>query len=193
MTTRRWPVLIGLGAGLAALAVGLQAGRDAVEGWQLAARWTARIGFPLFLIAYLGGTLVRLAPAGWSRALARDRRWWGLGFAACHTVHLIALLTFLRIASESRTLASLVPGGLGYVLLYAMALTSNDAAMRGLGRNWKRLHRLGIHYLWLIFTLAYAGRIGEAGTRIEGVIGVALGLTALALRLAARRPGSKRV
>lgn len=193
MTTRRWPVLIGLGAGLAALAVGLQAGRDAVEGWQLAARWTARIGFPLFLIAYLGGTLVRLAPAGWSRALAHDRRWWGLGFAACHTVHLIALLTFLRIASESRTLASLVPGGLGYVLLYAMALTSNDAAMRGLGRNWKRLHTLGIHYLWLIFTLAYAGRIGEAGTRIEGVIGVALGLTALALRLAARRPGSKRV
>lgn len=193
MTTRRWPVLIGLGAGLAALAVGLQAGRDAVEGWQLAARWTARIGFPLFLIAYLGGTLVRLAPAGWSRALARDRRRWGLGFAACHTVHLVALLTFLRIASESRTLASLVPGGLGYVLLYAMALTSNDAAMRGLGRNWKRLHTLGIHYLWLIYTLAYAGRIGEADTRIEGVIGVSLGLTALALRLAARRPGSKRV
>ena len=59
--------------------------------------------------------------------------------------------------------------------------------MRKLGRNWKRLHSLGIHYLWLIFTLAYAVRILDVETRVEGVIGTALALAALGLRIAARR------
>lgn len=59
--------------------------------------------------------------------------------------------------------------------------------MRKLGRNWKRLHTAGIHYLWLIFTLTYAIRVVDPETRVEGVIGTALALGALGLRIAARR------
>ena len=91
------------------------------------------------------------------------------------------------MSSETRTLASLIPGGLAYLFIFAMALTSNDAAMRALGKNWKRLHTVGIHYIWLIFTLAYAGRIFEPGTRVEGLIAVPLALAALGLRIASRR------
>ena len=183
----QWPLLIGLVIGLAAMLAGLVAGVLPIDGWELAARWTARVGFRLFLLVYLASSLVRLWPGYWTRLVLRDRRFWGLGFAACHTVHLFALAAFLKLGPETRELATLIPGGLAYVLLYAMAATSTDRAMRSMGRNWKRLHSVGLHYLWLIFTLTYAGRIMEPDTRIGGVIGVSLALGALGLRLAARR------
>ena len=185
--TLRWPTLLGFLLALGAMATGLSVGADPVEGWRLAARWTARVGFPLFLLTYLAAPLVRVAPAPWTRALAHDRRWWGLGFAASHTVHLAALITFYQVGTETRTFASLIPGLIGYTMLYAMALTSSDAAMRALGRNWKRLHTVGIHTLWLIYTLAYLSRTMKPETMREGAIGTALGLGALGLRLLARR------
>jgi DMSO/TMAO reductase YedYZ heme-binding membrane subunit len=184
---RRWPVFVGLGLSLAALGIGLLIEPDRIEGWHFAARWTARVGLPVFLAVYLASSLVRLWPAGWNRALLRDRRWWGLGFAASHTVHLVALVTYLQISGTPRTIGSLIPGGIAYALLFAMALTSSDAAMRALGRNWKRLHTLGIHYIWFIFFISSVGRILDPAKRLPGVIEVALTLAALAVRLAARR------
>lgn len=183
----RWPMLLGLILGLAALCLGQEAGANTVEGWQLAARWTARVGLPVFLVAYLASSLVRLWPGPLTKALLRGRRWWGLGFAASHTVHLYALVTYLQVSGEYRSPGSLIPGGLAYVLLYAMALTSSDAAMRMLGRNWKRLHTVGIHYIWFIFFISSVGRLVTPEKRVPGAIEVAVTLAALALRLAARR------
>lgn len=182
-----WPLLFGLIVGLTAMLGGMTSGFLPVDGWALAARWTARVGFPLFLLGYSASAMARLWPGGWRRVLLRDRRFWGLGFAACHTVHLFALAVFLKLGEETRTATTLIGGGLAYALLYAMAATSTDAAMRRLGRNWKRLHSAGIHYLWLIFTLSYAGRIIEPDSRITGLIGLSLALGALGLRIAARR------
>jgi DMSO/TMAO reductase YedYZ heme-binding membrane subunit len=185
--TRRWPLLLGLIAGLAALQLGLETGTNAADSWGRAARWTARIGLPLFLLTYLASSLARLRPAPWSRALWRDRRWWGLGFAACHFIHLYALIMALDAKGEARTLISLIPGGLAYLMILLMTLTSTDAAMRLLGKGWKRLHSFGIHYVWLIFTLAYAGRLADPAVRPEGIYGVTLCLIAFILRMAARR------
>lgn len=184
---RRWPLLLGIVTGLAAVLAGLWTGADAADQWSRAARWTARVGLPIFLITYLASSLVRLWPRPTTRAIAQSRRWWGLGFAACHTVHLYALIRALEASGEQRTLASLIPGGTAYLVIAAMTLTSNDAAMRALGRNWKRLHTLGIHYIWLIFTLAYAGRLSDPARLPEAIYGVALCLAALAIRLMARR------
>lgn len=183
----QWPLLIGLVVGVAAMLAGLMSGVLPTEGWELAARWTARAGFPIFLLVYVASALAQLWPGGWRAAVVRDRRFWGLGFAACHTVHLFALAAFLKLGNETRSVDTLIGGGLAYVLLYAMAATSTDAAMRRLGRNWKRLHSAGIHYLWLIFTISYAGRVMEPDTRITGLIGVSLALGALGLRIAAQR------
>lgn len=187
MAVQRWPVLVGLGLSLAAIATGLLTQSDPLEGWHMAARWTARVGFPVFLLTYLASSLVRLSPGPLTKAVLRDRRWWGLGFAASHTVHLFALVTYLQISGEPRTLASLIPGGLAYVMIFAMAATSSNAALRALGPNWKRLHRFGIHYIWLIFTLAYAGRIMAPESRTTGLVFTTLALAALGVRLAARR------
>ena len=189
--TRRWPLLLGLLAGLAALYAGLATGTDPADAWSRAARWTARVGLPIFLLTYLASSLGRLWPGGWARTVWRDRRWWGLGFAAAHTVHLYALIRAVPLSGEERSLASLIPGGLAYLVMYLMALTSSEAAIRALGRNWKRLHSFGIHYLWLIFTLAYSLRIGSSDTRIEGLAGAALCYAALTVRLFVWRRGRK--
>jgi sulfoxide reductase heme-binding subunit YedZ len=67
-----------------------------------------------------------------------------------------------------------------------LAATSNDAAVRALGpRRWSALHAVGIHYLWLVFAVTYAGT--AAHSAFHAVVTAAL-LAALALRWTTR-PG----
>ncbi|MCB2061808.1 MAG: hypothetical protein R3E09_16935 [Novosphingobium sp.] len=188
---RRWPLALGLAAGFLALQAGLQSGADVVESWRLATRWTARTGFFLLIITYSASSLVRLWPNPMTRALLRDRRWWGLGFAGCHTIHLFAFVTFFRVTGEPVPTPVLIGGGIAYILLYAMALTSNRASMKALGKNWKRLHSLGIHYLWLIFAFDYISRSFSPETWAMDLAFSAIALGALGLRIAARRKGRR--
>jgi DMSO/TMAO reductase YedYZ heme-binding membrane subunit len=185
-------MIFGLFLGFAALFIGLRVGADTVESWRLAARWTARVGFPLFILAYAASSLGRLWPSPLTRALWRDRRWWGLGFAAAHTVHLGALLKFLQVSGETRPLAVLLVAGTGYALMFAMALTSNEAAMRALGKNWRRLHSLGIHWLWFVFFASYAGRIMKPESMMTGLVGTSVAVLALGLRIAVWLKGRNR-
>jgi methionine sulfoxide reductase heme-binding subunit len=188
---KQWPMLLGLVAGLLALWAGLRADSDPVEGWLLAARWTARVGFPIFIVTYAASSLAKLWPGSLTRSLWQGRRWWGLGFAASHTVHLYALITYNRIAGHDVSTQTLIGGGGAYVILYLMALTSNEAAMRTLGRNWKRLHKLGIHWLWFIFTFSYFGRVAEGKEMPYAGIVLAVALAALGLRIAAWTKGRR--
>jgi DMSO/TMAO reductase YedYZ heme-binding membrane subunit len=49
-------------------------------------------------------------------------------------------------------------GGLGYIFILLMSLTSNDQAVKLLGvRRWKILHSIGAYYLWFIFFFTYFG------------------------------------
>jgi DMSO/TMAO reductase YedYZ heme-binding membrane subunit len=79
----------------------------------------------------------------------------------------------------------LIPGALAYALMFLMALTSTKGWQRRLGRWWEHLHRIGIHYLWFIFTASYALRAfgDDADKAVEGRLLGALMLAALALRL----------
>lgn len=188
---RQLPMLIGLLAGFGALWAGLGAGTNPVEGWQLAARWTARMGFPIFILTYAASSLGRLWPSDLTRRVWRDRRWWGLGFAACHTVHLYALVTYNQMANQDSSIQTLIGGGGAYAIMYMMALTSNDAAMRAMGKNWKRLHTLGIHWLWFIFAFSYFGRIVEGREQPWAGIAFATALAALGLRIVVWRKGKR--
>jgi len=185
-------MMLGLLLGLAALFLGLASGADQLESWRLAARWTARVGFPVFILTYCASSLGRLWPSPLTRTLWRDRRWWGLGFAASHTVHLYALLWYLKVSGEGRPLPVLLVAGTGYALLFAMALTSSEAAMRALGKNWRRLHTLGIHWLWFVFFASYGGRIMKPESMTTGVIGFSIAVLALSLRIAAWLKGRNR-
>lgn len=175
---------IAAAAGGTAVLLGLASAPTDVEGWRLAARWTARVSFLIFMPVYVASAWYRLAPGELSRGLMRRRRAMGLAFATAHTIHLGALVTFLTLSGEPRPAETLVVGGGAYLTMFAMAATSNDAAVRALGKNWKRLHAFGIHYLWFVFAFSYAARTLGGDASYAPLLALALG--GLGLRGVAR-------
>lgn len=189
MTVTNWldrcstPILLGALAGIGAIVAALLVTPIDAEQANLAARWTARVALPLFLAAYLAGSLARQYPGPLTHALRRRRRQWGLGFALAHLIHLGALGVNVLVFGPERSIASLIPGGIAYGLIVLMAATSSDAAMRRMGRGWHWLHLVGIHYIWFIFFASYAKRIADPDLMTTGLIFTPIMLAALALRL----------
>ena len=188
LTRRSVPIAVGLMFGLLAIAAALLAGNGASEQALFAARWTARAALPLFLAAFLGSALVRLWPGAVTRAVRLRRRQWGLGFALAHTIHLAALLINICLF-RPRPLTSLAGGAIVYAFILAMALTSNDAMQRRMGRGWTWLHLIGAYAIWTAFFAAYAGRAvsDDVATQVVGwFFGLVLA-AALVLRIIGRR------
>jgi methionine sulfoxide reductase heme-binding subunit len=151
-------------AALCALAFGignaaLQGGWS-LEGAEAATRITARVSFVWFLAAWSASSLAFHWKGGWRLAMLRRRRAIGLGFAAAHGVHLIALSTAIGYFGHESSIVAIVGGGLCYVVIFAMAATSNTWGIRRLGpKGWKRLHTFGGYFAGLIFTNSYVGRL----------------------------------
>jgi methionine sulfoxide reductase heme-binding subunit len=181
----RWPMWLGLVLGIGAVTAGFALGDGLQDQWQHAARYTARVGFPLLILAYIARPLHQLSPSGFSKGVLARRRWIGLGFAISHTIHLGALVMALRLAGQAPEPITVIGGGFAYVLLYAMAFTSTASAQRALGKWWKRLHRFGIHYLWLIFAQSYLGRVFDPERMWVGVLFGSVAFAAAGLRFAA--------
>ncbi len=183
MKARSWLIIAFCGGlGIGAIFVGWGLGAGPAEEARLAARYTARVGFPIFLTVYLASSLFRFWPGEITRTLVRDRRYWGLGFALAHTIHLGALLNHFRVSGGEPAIISVLAGGKAYVSMFLMALTSNNTSMKILGKGWKVLHQVGIHALWIIFAYTYFERIFEPGFRAQGVVFFILTMVALGFR-----------
>lgn len=126
-------------------------------------RVTARISLVLFLLAFTASSLqafLRSGPSAWA---LRNRRTLGVSFAASHTLHLLALvalgLWFPDPFLVDLEALAVIGGGLAYVFLYAMTITSfaGPARLLGAGR-WKILHTTGAWYIWFIFSQSYIPR-----------------------------------
>ena len=78
--------------------------------------------------------------------------------------HLATIVWFLRqVPDVVIGPVTRIGGGLGYVFIVLMALTSNDRAVRALGqRNWNRLHAIGLTYVWAVFTFTFVGRVARS-------------------------------
>ncbi len=144
-------------------------------------RETAYISTTFFLAAYLARPLLSVTASDFARTLVRVRRQIGLAAALAHTVHFAVVVALFRFTGESVDPITFVFGGMGFVMFWLLAATSNDASVRWLGAtNWKRLHRVGIHYIWFIFMQIY---LSDAFAQpIYWVFVAALGL-GLALRI----------
>lgn len=115
---------------------------------------TARVAFGFFLAVYFARPVRHIVGVTW---LLINRRTLGLCVAFALTVHFGFLAAFFTLSAESvfDDLVRLLTGSLGVIVLYAMAATSNNVSMRAMGPWWKRLHRFGIHYLWMFFFASY--------------------------------------
>ncbi|UWS79355.1 protein-methionine-sulfoxide reductase heme-binding subunit MsrQ [Phaeobacter sp. G2] len=117
--------------------------------------------------------------------LIRFRRALGVLTFTYVALHLLVWL-LLDVQVVSQILADIAKrpyisiGMAGFVLMVPLALTSNDASVKRLGRKWKRLHLLtypaaflgGLHYVMLV-----------KGFQIEPLIYLTVIVVLLALRL----------
>jgi sulfoxide reductase heme-binding subunit YedZ len=125
------------------LAVGYLAGRLFYgEVVHASGEWAMR-----FLLAALAVTPLRrwFPRQAWTAWLLPRRRYFGVAAFAYALLH--ALVYLQRSADLPRILAEaaeagLLTGWIGLALFLPLAITSNDASVRRLGRAWKKLHRL---------------------------------------------------
>ncbi len=147
---------------------------------------TAWLAFALFITAFTASSLQILYPGNYGRWAMKNRRYIGLSFALVHFVHAGLVLSNLLLTEATRTAPVLTGGGLAYVFLGLMAITSNNASVRKLGaKNWKRLHKIGSYYIWLIFMATTVPEIPLSWPM--GAIIPLIGFVALGLRIAAHR------
>lgn len=181
-----YPFLLVLTLSALWAALCLAAPGAAADGLLELTRLTARTSVFFFLAAFAASSLVRLWPSEVARALLVNRRSIGLAFALAHFIHLAALTAYFIVSAENPGTVAIIGGGLAYIFIALMAVTSNNAAVRHLGRNWKRLHTVGGWYIWLIFLNSYLGRTldGRAPVALFGAITALLALAAL-IRFAA--------
>lgn len=193
-TRKPWPIAVAAGGALAICGAAALLPGSFKEQLSLATRLTARWSALWFLLAFTARPLFEMFGGRW-RAVLRQRRYIGLGFASVHTIHGMLFVWLIATTDVSRPLVVWIVGGTGYLLMWAMAATSNDAAMRALGRNWRRLHTIGIWWLWTVFTYSYSGRIFREGTQVLGITMAGLFLLAALIRIPAvrRAIGGRRV
>ena len=120
--------------------------------------WALRL-----LAATLAISPLRRLPKLGGAGLLRCRRSLGLlclFYASLHMLAYLALLLgwdLMSLADELVEHPWLLLGGLAWLLMVPLGLTSTRAMQRRLGRRWKQLHRLvyiaalsaSIHFLWL--------------------------------------------
>ncbi|MDF0730868.1 protein-methionine-sulfoxide reductase heme-binding subunit MsrQ [Pseudomonas entomophila] len=120
------------------------------------------LGALVFLLVTLSMTpLQRLS--GWSGWIVA-RRQLGLWCFAYIVLHMTAYMVFIlgldwgQLGVELRKRPYIIVGGVAFLGLLALALTSNRYSQRRLGARWKKLHRLVyvilglglLHFLWIV-------------------------------------------
>lgn len=111
----------------------------------------------LMLVALMLTPLRRLLPRmRWLDWLRRQRRALGVaafGYAALHLIFYLLDMETLRNVLAEISATGIWTGWLAFVLFVPLAITSNDASVRYLGRSWQRLHYLV--YPAALLTLAH--------------------------------------
>ncbi|MBB4862572.1 DMSO/TMAO reductase YedYZ heme-binding membrane subunit [Pseudomonas nitritireducens] len=149
---------------LIAAALALWSQPQWVEALRSSIRVTARTSFALFLATFLASSLAALVPSDFTRGLLRERRFLGLAFAFSHAVHAVLIILYVKFFPETfwhgRSAAANIPGSVGYVFIFLLAITSFPYAMKLLGtRLWKGLHSTGTWVIAGVFFLSFYKRL----------------------------------
>ena len=133
------------------------------ESLRLSLRGTARISLAIFFLVFIASSFHQLSRSRISKWLMINRRYLGISFGVSHLIHLV-LIVWLIYSYSNGNLLSIAPldsyiiGGIGYVFIIAMLITSNNQSIKRLGRKrWKMLHTSGMYYLFLSFIMSFIG------------------------------------
>jgi methionine sulfoxide reductase heme-binding subunit len=160
---------------------------EPAEAARLVVRLTARTSLLLFAMAFTASSLARLLPSPATRWQRRNRRYLAVGFAGSHLIHALAIIALARLDPglflELTNPVSYVAGGLAYVFIILMTVTSFDRTAAMIGpRAWKWLHTVGAWYIWMSFALNFGKRfaVNPAYWPAMGVVALVLLLRLLA-------------
>lgn len=135
------------------------------EGVRQNIRWSARISFTLFVLAFGAAGLHHYFKNSFSWWLRMNRKYLGISFAIIHLLHLgfIGLLQlFFHPVFDQAGMISLLGGGMAYFFVVTMLLTSFDSFSKHLSKGqWKFLHTLGGYWIWIVFLSTYYKRTDE--------------------------------
>ncbi len=143
---------------------------------RLLIRWTARISAFLFALAFGAASFQYFLKNPLTDWLLKYRPHLGLAFGVTHTFHLIFLIWLQNSIHPVFTLAkktSLLGGGLAYVFMYLMVLTTFPYFKNKLNTTqWKLLHLIGGYWIWIIFFRSYTRQIfyQERGYLLWGLL-----------------------
>ena len=154
------------------------------ESIRVTIRWTARFSAIYFSLAFAASSVHALVQKSWSWWLLMNRKFIGISFAITHLLHLVVLILLQYVYHPVFTLAkqsSLIGGGLAYVFLVLMLITSFEKTKALISRKqWTLLHTMGGYWIWFIFIKSYWKR---ATTELEYLPLVALLAGVFFLRL----------
>lgn len=160
-----------------------------VEGVSLVIRLTARTSLILFLLVFIASSLAKLVPTPFSLWLRANRRYLGVAFAGSHVIHAAALVTFAQLNptlfSQLTSIGTYIAGGIAYIFIILMTITSFDGPARIVGRKlWEVIHTSGIWFIWISFIISFGKRIPKSEYYI---IPVCILVLAMTIRLIAMR------
>ncbi len=124
---------------------------------------TVRVCVPLLFLAFASSSITKLVPSPFPKWLLRNRRYFGLGFAAGFAWQMVFIL-WLAIGHPEYYAEEVFSGvsdfiiyRLGpYLFLVAMTITSFFPVRRKMNRTaWYVLHWTGIYYIWYVVEITY--------------------------------------
>ena len=133
------------------------------ESNRLVIRLTARMSGILFCLAFGASAFHAWIKNSFSWWVFMNRKFWGISFALMHLVHLgflVLLQQYFHPVFEKAATTSVMAGGLVYLFLGLMLLTSFPFfAKKITSKHWRILHTVGGYWIWLIFIISYVKRV----------------------------------
>ena len=159
MSSRYIKLILILLASIAAVSYLFLSGNFVEEQLRICIAWSAKIAAFLFSVAFGASSFQYLFKDAFSRKLVSVRAEIGLSFASFHTAHLIFLVMlqmFFHPVFDLAKNSSLLGGGMAYVFMYAMVVTTFPNVKKSISsKSWKLLHLMGAYWIWLIFFRSY--------------------------------------
>ncbi|MBI4831590.1 MAG: hypothetical protein HY801_08565, partial [Candidatus Lindowbacteria bacterium] len=129
------------------------------KGVDITLRVSSKVSLVLFSFIFIASPLNNLARSKYSLQLLKYRRQlasiFGITLIQSHftLIGLQFLIDSPRIWAQI-SLSDIFIGGTGILLLILLLITSFvKYASKLAPRNWKALHKVGLYFLWLVFTL----------------------------------------
>ncbi|MCX2975612.1 hypothetical protein EYC87_18685 [Halieaceae bacterium IMCC8485] len=154
-------------------------------------RLSVQLASPWVFLAFVARPMTQLFPGNLSKWLLRNRRYFGLSFAAGFGWQAVFIGVLLALHNayywkEMHNDIDLLLRMASYVFLVALTITSFYPVRRKMRpEHWRWMHLVGIWYFWAAIWTSYAPMAMSSNAKTIDVVYTVVGLAALFLRVAA--------